>query len=117
MHELAVCQGLMGQVEQVAMREQAVRVTRIVLQIGPLSGVEPRLLCDAFPIAAAGSLAEGAVLQVESMPIRVECSQCGAQSEATANRLICGACGDWRTRLLSGEELILQSVELERSET
>jgi hydrogenase nickel incorporation protein HypA/HybF len=56
MHELAVCQGLMNQVEQIAQRENAERVTRILLRVGPLSGVEPQLLIDAFSIASAGPI-------------------------------------------------------------
>ena len=116
MHELAVCQGLMGQLEQIAHREQAERITRIQLRIGPLSGVEATLLKDAFPIAAAGTIAETAVLDVQEDPVRVKCLSCGAESEATANRLLCAACGDYRTRLVSGDEMMLMSVELERRE-
>ena len=117
MHELAVCQGLMQQVNQVAARERALRVTSITLQIGPLSGVEAQLLREAFPIAAAGTVAEQAVLLIEDMPIEVECLSCGARSEAKINKLVCGVCGDWRTRLLSGEEMLLKSLELERNES
>ena len=116
MHELAVCQGLMGQLEQIARREQAERITRIVLSIGPLSGVEASLLKDAFPIAAAGTVAEDAVLDVQGQAVKVKCLSCGAESEATANRLLCAACGDYRTRLVSGDEMMLMSVELERRE-
>jgi len=114
MHELAVCQGLMTQVEQIARREHAERITRILLSIGPLSGVEPQLLADAFPIAAAGSVAEGAELVIDEAPVRVRCLSCGAESAATANRLLCGACGDYKTQLLSGDEMLLTSLELER---
>lgn len=114
MHELAVCQGLMRQVELVAQREQAACVTAIRLSIGPLSGVEPQLLADAFPIASAGTIAEGATLEVESQAIRVRCLTCGAETDASMNKLICGSCGDFRTQLLSGDELLLTSVELER---
>jgi hydrogenase nickel incorporation protein HypA/HybF len=116
MHELAVCQGLMGQVEQIARRENAERITRILLSIGPLSGVEATLLKDAFPIAAAGTVAEDADLAIEEQAIRVKCLSCGAESEASANRLLCAACGDYRTRLVSGDEMLLMSVELERRE-
>jgi hydrogenase nickel incorporation protein HypA/HybF len=115
MHELAVCQALMGQVETVAARERAVRVTGITLRIGPLSGVEPELLRDAFPIAAAGSVAADAQLRIEAQPVRVHCTRCGADSEASVNRLLCAACGDYHTRLISGDELLLASVELERA--
>ncbi len=114
MHELAVCQELMSQVEQIAGREHAERVTLIRLSIGPLSGVEARLLHDAFPIAAAGTLAEHAVLQIDEQPVRVKCLSCGGESEARANRLVCGRCGDYRTQLLSGDEMLLTSLELER---
>lgn len=114
MHELAVCQGLMTQVELVAKRENANKVTSITLQIGPLSGVEAILLKDAFPIASAGSIADGAELIIENMPIKVLCSQCGAETEAKPSKLICGQCGDYRTRVISGEEMLLKSLELER---
>lgn len=105
----------MAQVEQVARREHARKVTAVSLRIGLLSGVEARLLQDAWPIASARSVAEGAALHIEAVPLRVHCLACGSDSEATPNRMICGVCGDFRTRLLSGEELLLQSVELERA--
>lgn len=114
MHELAVCQALMEQVEDIARRENAARVTAIVLRIGPLSGVEPDLLADAFPIAAAGTTAAGAELKIERPPVRVRCLSCDTESEAAVNRLVCAVCGDYRTRLLSGDELLLASLELER---
>ena len=117
MHELAVCQALMGQVEQIARREGAERIIGIRLSIGPLSGVEATLLRDAFPIAAAGTVAEGAELAIEEQAVRVACLSCGTESEATVNRLLCAACGDYRTRLVSGDEMLLMSVELERRQS
>ncbi len=112
MHELSVCQGMLQQVEAIAAQRQAHRVASITIRIGPLSGVEPDLLQHAFPVARAGTVAAEAKLIVERLPIRVSCDQCGAETEATANRLLCGACGDWHTRLVSGDELLLASVEL-----
>ena len=114
MHELAVCQALMEQVASIALEEQADHVTAIHLGIGPLSGVEPRLLEQAFSIARAGSIAADAELVVKSMPIQVSCKQCGQLTEALPNRLVCGHCGNWRTSLVSGDELQLQHVELVR---
>jgi len=114
MHELSVCQSMLSQVEEIARNERASAVTVVVIRIGPLSGVEAELLKQAFPIACAGGLAEGAELRVEHLPIRVLCLECGAETEARANRLLCGACGDYRTRLLSGDEMLLVSVELTR---
>lgn len=117
MHELAVCQGLMGQVLDIANREHAERVTCIRLQIGPLSGVEPQLLKDAFPFASAGSVAADAALEIDTLAVRVRCLSCNSESQAAANRLVCGNCGDYRTQLISGDEMLLISVELERRES
>lgn len=114
MHELAVCQSLLGQIESVAAEHHAQRVHSVTVQIGPLSGIEAPLLQQAFPLAMAGSIAEGAVLEIQQLPIRVHCNQCGMDSEATANKLICAECGDWRTQLLSGDEMLLASLELDR---
>jgi len=113
MHELSVCQALVRQLRDIAREQHAVRITRVIVQIGPLSGVEPELLRHAYPIASAGSPAADATLVLEPLPIRVHCENCGADSDASANRLLCGVCGDYRTRLISGDELLLASVELE----
>ena len=114
MHELSVCQSLISQVTEIAARENANCVHQIRLRIGPLSGIEAALLIQAFPIAAAGSVAEGAELVINTLPVRVSCTQCGAESDVEPNRLLCSACGDYRTRLISGDEMLLASLELER---
>ena len=111
MHELAVCQALLEQVEAIAQRRSA-RITRVRLAVGPLSGVEPALLERAYPLACAGTAAEGSKLDISTAPVRVRCRTCGVESAASANRLLCGECGDWRTELASGDELLLLDVEL-----
>ena len=115
MHELAICQSLMEQVEDIAIERNAQCVTSIVIAMGPLSGVEAQLLKNAYPIASAGTIAEDAELIIEHLPIKVKCTQCGSESDALPNKLICKQCGDWRTTLVSGDEMMLMSVELEKT--
>lgn len=115
MHELSICQALIKQLEEIVRERNAHSVTMVVVGMGPLSGVEAQLLKNAYPVASAGTVAESAELVVEHLPIRVKCNQCGAESDATANKLICQQCGDWQTTLISGDELMLLSVELEKS--
>ena len=115
MHELAICQSLMEQVESIAQERDAQSVTSIVIGMGPLAGVEVQLLKNAYPIASAGTVAQDAELVIEHLPIKVKCSQCGSESEALPNKLICKQCGDWRTTLVSGDEMMLMSVELEKA--
>jgi hydrogenase nickel incorporation protein HypA/HybF len=113
MHELSVCQALIGQVERVAKKRDARRVVSIVIAVGPLSGVEAGLLEHAYPVAAAGTIAEHAKLQIEVVPVHVRCRLCGEESVVPPNRLLCANCGAWQVRVTSGEELVLKRVELE----
>lgn len=112
MHELSVCQALVSQLEAVSAQHGGGRVELVKLRIGPLSGIEASLLAQAFPIAAAGSVAEGAELEIQASPVEVECQACGSTGEAAPNRMLCPACGSYRVRTISGTEMLLESVEL-----
>lgn len=114
MHELAICQALITQVEAIAKENKAEVVIAITLKIGPLSGAEAALIERAYPLAAVGTVAEGATLVLETTPIWVRCQLCDAETEVNANRLLCGQCGDYHTELISGDEMLLASVELDR---
>lgn len=107
-----MCHALIGQVEGIARDHNANGVALIRLQIGPLAGVEPHLLEQAYPLASAGTVAANAQLVIERLPIKVRCRECGAETPAEPNRLLCGACGDWHTTVISGDEMILASIEL-----
>lgn len=117
MHELAVCQDIIAQVESIALTHHARSVEVINLQIGPLSGVEIPLLTAAFSIARSGTVAEQAELRIEALPIVVKCSNCHTESEASPNKLVCKHCGNWKTQLISGDEMLLRQIELDTSES
>lgn len=116
MHELAICQSLLAQAEAVARQKNADRVTRITLQIGPLSGVIPSLLERTFMIARLGTMAEEADLATEQIPPQIQCRGCGKESVVPMNKLTCPSCGDFHIDLIRGDELILKSMELETEE-
>jgi hydrogenase nickel incorporation protein HypA/HybF len=116
MHELAVCQALIEQVERVARDNAARRILSITVSVGPLSGIEAKLLEHAYPLAAAGTVAEEAKLVVVTVPVRVRCRTCRAETEAASNRLLCGSCNDWQVDVIAGEEMLLQRVEIETAD-
>lgn len=116
MHELAICQALIRQLEEIARGKQA-GIDEVRVGIGPLSGVEPELLARAYSLVCAGTAAEGSRLAIETTRIRVHCRDCGAETPAAANRLLCADCGSWRTDLVTGDEMLLLRVELRLPET
>jgi hydrogenase nickel incorporation protein HypA/HybF len=114
-HELSICQALIEQVEAVASKEGALQVVQVRVGLGPLSGVEPQLLQQAFQLARAGSIAATASLLIDHLPVRVSCRECGQETAAEVANLACGNCGDWHTELVSGDEMLLTQVELVRN--
>lgn len=112
MHELAICQALLDEVERVARKQNAERIAAVRVRCGALAGVEPELLHRAYEVARAGTLAADAELTIEESPVRVYCPRCGSETAARVQRLVCGACGEWRTEVVAGDELTLMSIEL-----
>ncbi|GAB4268794.1 MAG: hydrogenase maturation nickel metallochaperone HypA [Methylomicrobium sp.] len=113
MHELSLCEDLLDQVKQLAESHRAQRVVGITVQIGVLSGVEPKLLASAFEINRIGTIAGNAQLTLETLPARVFCNECLHESEVPGNQLGCPLCGCLKTRLTTGDEMILARVEMD----
>lgn len=113
MHELAICQALMDRINSLAQRYDGVRLERVVLLVGPLSGAEPKLLRNAFPLAAAGSVAAEATLDIEFSPVQIRCRRCEITTTVPGPNLCCPGCGNWQTQLVGGDELVLQRLEFE----
>lgn len=90
----------------------AMAVTRVVVSVGPLSGVEITQLARAFDLARMGTVAEGAELEIEDIPVTIWCAPCGIESRVEPNKLLCGGCGGWRVTLRSGDELLLKRLSL-----
>ncbi len=112
MHELSICQSLLGEVERVATANKATDVNKITVAVGPLCGVEPPLLARAFEVARMGTIAERAAIEIEILPVVVWCETCAIASPVAANALLCGRCGNWQVELRSGAELLLTRIEL-----
>jgi hydrogenase nickel incorporation protein HypA/HybF len=111
-HELSICQALLTQVAAIAASREGAAVARIVIEVGPLAGIEPAQLSGAFSILRLGGCASQADLIIETTEVIIRCTSCGAQSRTRPNRLVCRVCGDFRVRVLAGGELRLRRVEL-----
>jgi len=64
MHESGLIEDLLEKIESVARDHSSRKVVRVVVSIGPLAAIEPEHLREHFAMAAAGTVAEGAELQV-----------------------------------------------------
>jgi len=109
---MSICQALLLQVDAIARQRGAGTVVAITVEIGPLSGVDATQLRSAFAVMRTGSSSAAAELLFETAAVEVRCLACGADSATLVNRLVCRACGGFRTRVIAGDELRLRRVEL-----
>jgi hydrogenase nickel incorporation protein HypA/HybF len=114
MHELAIARQLVELLEEHAERERADRITRVRVEVGQMSGVVAEALEFCFEIAARGSRAEGAALELSETPAVVRCLDCGEESQPGAFSMICAHCAGLNTELVAGRELLLREIEVVR---
>lgn len=112
MHELSLAEALIEQAVAAATREGAGRIASVSLVVGQLSGVDPDAFEFAFPVAAEGTIAEGAELRIREVPVSVRCRNCGAVSSPDPMLCECLACGSKAVDVAAGRELILESLEI-----
>jgi hydrogenase nickel incorporation protein HypA/HybF len=108
MHEMALTRDL---VELVAERFADRRVTRVVLEVGKLAAVLPDAFRFCFELCAAGTVAEGAALDIVETAGRARCRGCGGELVVLSHIETC-PCGSLDLDYLSGDELRLTAVEV-----
>lgn len=113
MHELGIVESAMETVLRHASARPTMRVERVVLRIGSLAGVEPEALRFAFDVVTRGTVAEGAVLEIEGVEARSYCSACRCEFAAEGGAIfVCPHCGSLSGELRQGRELELTRIEL-----
>ena len=109
MHELSIADAIV----QVAVRNaRGRRVAKVEVKIGHLRQVVPSALAFAFELVSQGTTVEGAELQIEDVPARIACRSCAVDSLATQFPFACPGCGSLDVDVQSGEELLVDSLEL-----
>ncbi len=114
MHEMSIVQALLEQVaEEVDQAGQRGRVVSLHLVVGRLSGVHVDAIRFGFELLSPGSIAQGAALRIDQPPARCHCDRCGAAVEIAEIVSACPVCGHADIIIRGGQELLLQSIELE----
>ena len=111
MHEYSIVQALLTEVEAQATRRRASAIHRLHVRIGQLSGVEVGLLRTAYELFREGTPCANAPLSIVTVPAQWICSRC-AEAIAPGSLLRCADCGS-PARLASGDEIVLDRIELE----
>jgi hydrogenase nickel incorporation protein HypA/HybF len=112
-HELAIAELVVAIAERHAGGR---RVARVDLKVGHLRQVVPSALAFAFELLVEGTALDGAELRIEEIPAAGVCRDCHEQSSFTSFPLQCQRCGGFDVELTAGEELLVESLEIEEEQ-
>jgi hydrogenase nickel incorporation protein HypA/HybF len=113
MHELGIAEETLTAIQREAARYPNTRVIRVGLRIGELAGVNISALQFAFDAILPGTDCEGMKVEMEYVPRRHRCADCGNEFVIRDYELACPQCRSSQSRCIGGEELDLTFVEVE----
>ena len=113
MHEYSIVQSLLDSCDENARQNNATKVTRVVVKIGVMSGVEPSLLQTAFETFKEKTICEEAEFIINMQAILVKCNRCLEESTLKKLEYSCPQCESTDLNILDGEDMYLMQLELE----
>jgi len=111
MHEAGIAGYLIEVAAQHLERVPHGAVRRLNVRIGEMAGVNPDSLDFAFECLSKGTVVDGARLEVERVPLAVDCDACGRRSPVHDYVFRCAACGADAVRIATGRELQFVSID------
>jgi hydrogenase nickel incorporation protein HypA/HybF len=112
MHEMSLMESVREIVDEAARTHRAPRVTVVRLQIGALATVDPGALRFAFDVVMKGGCAEGAALEIETVPGVAWCWDCARTVTLGSGEVCCPECGGHKLELTGGTEMRVHEVDL-----
>lgn len=113
MHEYSIVQSLIDSCEENAKANDATKVTKVIVKIGVMSGVEPDLLQTAFDTFKEETICHNAQFVINIQKVKILCNECHTTSELEKNEYCCPKCESTQLDILDGEEMYLMQLELE----
>jgi hydrogenase nickel incorporation protein HypA/HybF len=113
MHEFSIIQSLMGLIEKNAKENNAKSVSKVIVKIGKMSGIEPHLLKMAFDTFKEKTICENAELEMIIQDVIAFCEDCKNEFKIENNQFICPNCKNYNLKIIDGEDMYLMSLELD----
>lgn len=108
MHEMAITQSV---VDAVCDHAAGRRVHSVRVEVGALCAIVPDAMLFCFELAAEGTVADGAHLDLDVRPGLARCRTCGAEFSLSDVILLC-PCGSADVAVLAGRDMRILSMEV-----
>ena len=111
MHEFSIISDIFKTINEIADKENLSQITKVSLKIGKMRQIVPDIFDFAFTTISKDTKCESAILDVEYIPVKMQCNACKEFFIVEEYEFICPKCKDVDLKLIAGQELILKSIE------
>jgi hydrogenase nickel incorporation protein HypA/HybF len=113
MHEISIAISIVEIAEANARKQGAVQIQLVKIRLGEFTTIVREALEFAFEIARQDTLAAHAELEIEIVPMIVQCSSCGVIPNPVRDIILsCPRCG-LPLEIVAGEDIQLEYIEVE----
>ena len=115
MHELPVTESILDIVLKHAKKNNVKKIMTIHLGVGELSDLEDEWMQKYFEYLSKDTLAQGARLRIERIPITMQCNECMHEfnvEKEGLGKIDCPQCGEEKCTLKSGREYYIKNMEV-----
>lgn len=109
-HELSIAEAIAHKVRE---RGAGRSISAVTIRVGHFRQVVPDALQFSWTMVTDGTDLEGCKLEIEQVPATVNCRDCDSTTTLDIPILVCGSCGGSDVTLLTGEEFVIVSLEIQ----
>lgn len=117
MHEVSVIDEIVQTVLDEIKNYQVLRVDSVSLRIGKLRQFVPEIMQFCYEVATRDTLLQGSQLKLKEVPVQIFCRRCEMTTELEEYDFHCPECQSMDIQVTGGNELILDSIQLEEKAT
>lgn len=116
MHELGFAAQILESIEREVREYPNCRVTRVRLRAGDLLAIDKASLAFCLEGISAGTVMEGAAIDLRTAQPELECPRCGPVVVEHARAVVCPRCGQSGGKVRGADELVIEEIELDEGE-
>jgi hydrogenase nickel incorporation protein HypA/HybF len=111
MHELSIAMDLSVIVIDTAVANNLSEITKVNITFGELIAIVPDGFEFAFRETVRNSVAADAELNIEILPLKMKCLNCGNDIQPIEYKSACPICSSDKLSISQGQELFVRSIE------
>ena len=112
---MSIAAALVEQLEELARDNNLVNVEEVTIEVGFLRQIVPDIMQNAFMGAIAGTMVNGARLEIKEIEAIVQCRQCQHKFSPGIDNFFCPSCQQSDVDIVRGNDFIIASLSGEKN--